>query len=137
MRVARLFAVCLLSLGVAMQGYASVRPMDASCPMETVHVAQEPTVAHADHGMDASHDMAGMSHHHSGGQESGKQHAPAPGHSTTHCSDHLGCHAFGSALLPVQLTLVLRQFTQQASPAATVAFHSHIPLLLWRPPAPL
>lgn len=121
-----------------MQGYASVRVMDASCPMEKVHPAQEPADAHADHGMDASHDMAGMSHHLAHhGQEAAHPDAPVPGDSTTHCSDHMGCHAFGSAALPLQLTLVLEQFAQQAPPAASADFHSHTSLLLWRPPAPL
>jgi hypothetical protein len=138
MRIARLFAVCLLSLGVAMQGYASVRVMDESCPMRHVQATQEAATAHADHGMDAGHDMADMDHHQSqDAQESGHTDAPSAEHGATHCSGHLGCHMPGSALLPVQLIPVLRQFAQQAPPAATPAFHSHTSLLLWRPPAPL
>jgi hypothetical protein len=136
MRLARLFAVCLLSLGIVVQGHAGLRLMDPSCPMlHSSDAPQSAVAAHVGHDMADMADM-GMEHHHShGAPESGLTDAPPTGHSATHCAGHPGCQPLGSALVPVQVALVFGQFARQMPPVAAPAFRSYDAFLLWRPPA--
>jgi hypothetical protein len=140
MRHMRPLLVFLLSLGIVVQGYASVRLMDPSCVMQqhaSSHPATEPQAMQGMHDMDAMHDME---HHHPG------HGAAPPAHDTSHdedstghgahCTGHLGCQLLNSALVPMVALQVARQPVQPAPQAADPAFHSYTAFLLWRPPAP-
>ena len=131
----RLFVVWLLSLGVAVQGHASVRVMDASCPMQhpvaaTTHAGQG-SVEHAHmHHADAAHATtnpgAGADHSHPG-------HDPA-GHGQ-HCQHDMGCHSAAPAVASTTITLMPTPPAMQTPAAPALSFRSHIPPLLARPPA--
>ena len=134
--------VFLLSLGIVVQGYASVRVMDPSCAMQQHASAQattEPQGMQGMHDMDAMH---GMTHHHAG---HGDTHPTPPAHDAghdegsaghgAHCAGYLGCQLLNSAPVPMLALQVSRQLVQQPRQAAAPAFHSHTAFLLWRPPA--
>ena len=139
--------VFLLSLGIAVQGYASVRVMDPSCGMQR-HAAQaaaEPQAMQGMQGMQGMHDMDamhGMEHHHAGhGETPPVQPAHETGHDEdstghgAHCTGHLGCQLLNSAPIPMVALQVAQQALQQVPQAAAPAFHSYTAFLLWRPPA--
>ena len=120
MRRVRPFVVLLMSLAVCLQGHASVRVMDASCPMQHAQAAE------------------GM-HHHAGHMDADvghvEVHADLHDGSTHHCPNHLGCDPVSSAMVAVQVLPVIQQPIAQAPAGATPAFHSYTAFFLWRPPA--
>ncbi len=122
----RLFVVCLLSLGITVQGYAGVQVMDASCPMLNPAAA---TASHEGHG--ASMDHAGM--HHAGLDHSHMGHEGA-GHGK-HCQHDVGCQSAGPAMAATLVVLVCGPSAQQLLTATAPSFRSHTPPLLARPPA--
>jgi uncharacterized protein involved in copper resistance len=140
MRGARLFAVCLLSLGVILQGYASVRVMDASCPL--LQAAQlVPGTSHAGHhaGMDhTAMEHSGMQHDTSqptaglGPEHTGPDHGPGHGGK---CQHGVGCQSVGAAIPATGVVLMGGPVVQHILAAPAPSFHSFTPPLLARPPA--
>jgi uncharacterized protein involved in copper resistance len=130
MRLMRLFVVCLLSLGIAVQGYAGVRVMDASCPMLHPEVAAAAVEDHAE--MDHAHlhhaDMA-----HAGQDQSRTDHGKA-GHGKQ-CQHDVGCQPAGHAIASTLVVQVPAPSVMQMSAVLAPSFRSHIPALLARPPA--
>ncbi|MET0280615.1 MAG: hypothetical protein ABW278_05740 [Steroidobacteraceae bacterium] len=128
MRLLRLLLVVLLSLGVTSQGYASVEPMDAACPMLQ---AAAPLAAHHDmaHGM--AHDMSGMEHGHDHGQHDGS--AGADQHAG-HCACVAGAQP-ASAPPDMARCAAAWVVMQPAPGAGDPAFQSHHCFRHWRPPA--
>jgi hypothetical protein len=127
MRVVRLMLACLLGLGVAVQGYASLRVMDASCPM-THHGANhlpDTQGAHSAH----EHPDAVLTHdgHHG-------DHGPAA-EEVTPCACIAGCHLVNSAPLEFALLPAPMMVSRHASLPVEYAFRSHTVFRLWRPPA--
>jgi uncharacterized protein involved in copper resistance len=120
MRLMRLFVVCLLSLGVAVQGYAGVRAMDASCPM------LQPAVAIAGHQDHATMDHAQMDH--------SRMDPGTPAHGK-HCLHDVGCQPAGHAIASMLVVQALAPAVMQMPAAPAPSFRSHIPALLARPPA--
>src|SRR5689334_2922152 len=131
MRRMRPLLVCLLNLGIVIQGYASVRIMDPSCVMQQ-HASEQPPAAEPQ----AMHDME---HHHGGHRETSPVPPPHdPGHDRdstghgAHCTGQLGCQLVNSAPVPVLALQVALQLVQQASQTADPAFRSYTDFLLWR-----
>jgi uncharacterized protein involved in copper resistance len=130
MRLMRLFMVCLLSLGVAVQGYAGMRLMQASCPMLDPVAA---TTAHESH---APVDHALMHH---AGTEHAESGSPGIDHGGPqhgkHCQHDVGCQSAGQAIASTLVTLVSAASVMPVLAAPAPYFRSHIPPLLARPPA--
>jgi hypothetical protein len=114
--------VCLLVLGVPLQGLASVRYMDDSCPM------MQGGSMHVMGGMSAD-DMAGMAHEMEHGDHDGDS-----GQSGKACSAGASCHSVGAlqCRFPAPVFIAV---AHPAPPLAGLNFQSHDPPLLWRPPA--
>jgi hypothetical protein len=136
MRLMRLFMVCLLSLGVAVQGHASVRVMDVGCPM--AHVVP---VAQGEHGaMDHAHmHDAGMATAATGAANDVQVDRPHAGHDSSehgrHCQQDAGCQSAAPAIAATMNALLCAAPAMQAPAAPALCFRSHIPPLLARPPA--
>lgn len=121
----------LLIPGVPLQGFASVRYMDAACPMmaaASAHAMDHGSAPATDHF--SAHDAAGMAdevdcHDHDGD-------ASQTGNS---CPAEAGCHATGAALLNHCRVPALVSVAYRSAPPAWLKFQSHDPPLLLRPPA--
>ena len=121
-RTPRILLLCLLSLGVSLQGFAGVQYVAESCPMMAEASMQ---------GMEemSSADMAAMMEDldcltdHTGAADSKP------------CPMGNGCQSVGPALLAVFRFSVAVSAVPPAPSAAVPIFHSHHPPLLWRPPA--
>jgi hypothetical protein len=139
MRGVRLFAACLLSLGVILQGYASVRVMDASCPLlQATHLTSGPPHrAHEGHHAGMAH--AGMDHPHTSQQSAGLgQEHTGSDHGSGHggqCQHGVGCQSVGAALPATGVVLMGGPVVQQVRAEPALSFHSFTPPLLARPPA--
>lgn len=153
----------MLSLGVVVQGYASVQAMDAGCPMlgtpAAAPAAQNPGAAmanshgsmHDAHGMHAMHDvgdraeMGGMADEMAGAMDHGHD-AAAPtdpahhddcvdsGTVSKHCGCATGCQPASSSLAVTWMPSAT-PMAQRAPVADAPSFRSHDSFRHWRPPA--
>lgn len=142
MRFVRFLLTALLCLGVAIQGYASTRVMDADCPM--MHTAVAPQADPATASAHDMHQMAGMDH------MAGMEHAagvdPQPPCHTGqpaaddhgidhHCACIVGCHSAGTLPMGASSGAGLAPGTPNRLPLVAASFHSHNVFRHWRPPA--
>jgi hypothetical protein len=132
--------VCLLSLGIAVQGHASVRVMDTACPMQHAVAAPEheeqgsmdhaqmhhASMEHADVDAADLHPGAQINHSHTGHDTAGRG---------KHCQHDVGCQSAAPAIAATMIAVLVGTPAMQAPPAAALSFRSHIPPLLARPPA--
>jgi hypothetical protein len=127
MRISRFLFACLLSLGVAVQGYAGARTMEADCPMLHVMAAEPVSDVHAMHEM---HDMAEMGPHHTGHADD--SHA---GKGTRHCACAMGCQPANSMFVAMPAMAGAVLVRHHLPPQAAPTFDSHTAFRHWRPPA--
>ncbi len=134
MRIRQWILVSLLSLGVSLQGFASVQYMDPSCPMLHGGVTTE---AHAAHGSDDSgiEAMASVTdadkHSHHQHDQHQQKHVP----SGSHCLGGMSCHVVGLAIPTIEpVARVLPMILPTPSSAASL-FESYTSPLHLRPPA--
>lgn len=123
MRLPRFLLLCLLSLGVPLQGFAGVQYVDASCPM-----MQEATMQGME-GMSAQEmaDMMDAMGCHTDGHDFAKTGKPCPSGNS--------CQSVGPALLSAFPVPVYLSVAEPAPPSVVPAIQSHDPPLLLRPPA--
>jgi hypothetical protein len=124
MRLARLILICVVCVGVPIQGFAGVQYVDASCPL------MEDAATEGADGMSAEemHDMmAAMGcDTENDGANTGKP-----------CPSGTSCQSIGPALLHVLPLAFPQVLVQPAPPLAVPQFQSHHSPHLWRPPAPI
>lgn len=146
----------MLSLGVVVQGYASVQAMDAGCPMLGMAAApaeQAPTGTmatpqrsmHAMHGMHGMGDMDDMAHEMAGAMDHGDDLAALadPAHPddcgdsgvpSKHCGCATGCQPATSSVAVTWMPSAA-PMAQRAPVADAPSFRSYHSFRHWRPPA--
>lgn len=135
MRVVRALLACLLSLGIIVQGHASVRALEASCPMMhpaaagSFHADMSMSAhhAHVEHGAHDTADTPQMEHCLTG----------EPADDTRQCTCIADCQPAGSLPLAFARAPVSVRIVRQAPAFMAPAFHSHTAFRHWRPPAPV
>lgn len=126
----RRLLACVLSLGLVVQGYASVRAMDAGCPMRAAAAAGSEAGMH--------HDMAGAQPHADDAANAGgaahEDDCGDSGAAARHCGCVTGCQPASASMAPPLLPAAL-QWVLQPPARDAPAFRSHQSLRHWRPPA--
>lgn len=135
MRFARLLLAGLLSLGVAIQGFAASRAMEADCPMLHAGSPQHAAPPVEAHDMHGAHDMDhGMADAPAEPPCHGDAPAPAKG-DPGHCGCVVGCQPAGSLPLIAAVLPAIEPIVRAPPPPVAARFHSHTSLRHWRPPA--
>lgn len=123
MKPARVLLVCLLILGVPLQGFATVQYVDASCPMMQA-ASMDGMEGMSAHELADMMDAMGCHTDHDGAPKSGKP-----------CPAGTSCQSVGAALLGAFRVPEFLSISQPVTPSVLPRFRSHDPPVLWRPPA--
>ena len=127
---------CMLSLAVAAQGYASVRAMEAECPMQ-VAAADPPAGGHAMHhmqGMEGMDQGMAMEPAEDAGEPAHPEDCGGSGAAAKHCGCVTGCQP-ASASMALPLVPASLPWMRQVPLDEAVSFRSHHSFRHWRPPA--
>jgi hypothetical protein len=118
MRLKRLLLACVISLGVSLQGFASVIAIEAPCPI--AHAAAD-SGTHAAMHDEESADCCGD--------------AATPGKSGKLCNMGAACHVEGQALQTAVALLKIVPVSVTVFLAPSLDPASWDPSYVWRPPA--
>jgi len=118
MRLRRLVLICLVSLGVSLQGVAGVLAVEAPCPMMQGAVdAAESAAMPADLSHDCCNDAATFA-------KTGKP-----------CKTDLSCQTLSQALHSGYTLVLLAPTAESVLPFRDRVIRTHDPSPVWRPPA--
>jgi len=118
MRLRRLVIVCLVSLGISLQGFAGVRAAEVPCPMmQAAAESAESAAMPAGMGHDCCNDAATFA-------KTGKP-----------CKTDLSCQILSQALQSGYTFVLFATTAEPAVPFRDRVIRPHDPSTVWRPPA--
>jgi hypothetical protein len=118
MRLAKLVLTCLVSLGVSVQGFASVSALEAPCPMTQAGVeSAEDSAMPSDMSHDCCNDAATFA-------KTGKL-----------CKSDLSCQSLSQAPQAGCAFVLFAPTAESSVPFPDRFIRPHDPALVWRPPA--